>query len=84
MSETIKIDMVTTVISPEKIVDGKTVQAVTESKPVLTVTRTQESREKYTLAQINQTIANIEKELANVQSRLDYQYQLKAQLEAAK
>jgi hypothetical protein len=52
--------------------------------PVLTVTRTQETTETYTLEQVRNTIANIEKELANAQARLDYQYQLKEQLESVK
>jgi hypothetical protein len=78
--ETIEINMVSQEISPERIVDGKVVEAIIETKPVLTVTRTQESTDKYTMEQINQTITNIEKELANVQERLDYQYQLKYRL----
>jgi hypothetical protein len=52
--------------------------------PVLSVTRTQETTETYTLEQIENTIAAIEKELANAQARLDYQYQLRDQLNQVK
>ena len=78
--ESITVSMVEKEISPEKIIDGEVIEAVKETKPVLSVTRIQETTETYTLEQIENTIVCIKKELANVQARLDYQYQLRDQL----
>ena len=50
-----------------------------KTKPILSVTRTQETTEVYALEDIEATIAALESQQAALQARLDYQYTLRTQ-----